>query len=432
MNYLKIVQTSVLLITGILTSETAISQDSIEDLSGIVARNVHTIESIAPGTLSTADLNFLKEEFSGVDIVMLGEQSHGDGSTFLAKTRLIKYLHQEMGFSVLVFESGLMDMYRTWNKIKGGADSLSVFNYGVFPIWAKSEQVQELFEYILAQSKTDHPLIVAGFDIQPTGSLVTTDDRMKEITEYLKNTIDYSAEAYPLFSRSFQNLQSIFQNPLSHEEYIEMKKEYTELQELVISSDPSKEGMIFARYIDNYFKTLTLYSKADLQKPPNTPHAFNIRDREMARNFELIANTLYPGEKFIVWGANSHLGYGRGLLDDFQGMKPSAPALVPFGQYMKIDFQEALYTIAFTSYEGSVGLLQGNERELPKGHDLSLEKVLADMDDPYVFLSLKGEEFKSLRFPARIYGHAEMSGIWGQMTDGIFFIETMEPNKVVN
>ena len=252
------------------------------------------------------------------------------------------------------------------------------------------------------------------------------------ITEYLNSTIDYSAEAYPLFSRSFQNLQSIFQNPLSPEEYIEMKKEYAELQERVISSDPSEEGMICARYIDNYFKTLTLYSKADLQKPPNTPHVFNIRDREMARNFEFIANTLYPGEKFIVWGANSHLGYGRGLLDDFEGIKPSAPALVPFGQYMKIEFQEALYTVAFTSYEGSIGSLRGNKQELPKGHDLSLEKVFADKNDPYVFLSLKAQEFKSLRFPARIYGHAEMSGIWGQMADGIFFIKTMEPNKVVN
>ena len=99
---------------------------------------------------------------------------------------------------------------------------------------------------------------------------------------------------------------------------------------------------------------------------------------------------------------------------------------------MKIEFQEALYTVAFTSYEGSIGSLRGNKQELPKGHDLSLEKVLADKNDPYVFLSLKAQEFKSLRFPARIYGHAEMSGIWGQMADGIFFIKTMEPNKVVN
>jgi len=426
------IRSGIFIILVILASAAVLSQDTIEDLSGIVERHTHPIVSIDPNNTSTTDLDFLQGEFMGVDIVMLGEQSHGDGSTFLAKTRLIKYLHEEMGFSVLVFESGLMDMYRTWTKIEEGADSLSVFNYGVFPIWANSKQVQELFEYILEQSKTDHPLIVAGFDIQPTGSLMTPDERMEEISVYLQGTINYSAEAYPLFSRSFQNLRSIMESPLSPEEYDEMKKEYAELQKRILESDPSKEGMIYAQYIDNYFKTLTLYAKADLQKPPNTPHIFNIRDREMARNFELLANKLYPGEKFIVWGANSHLGYGRGLLDDFQGMKPSAPAMVPFGQYLKIDYQDALYTLAFTSYEGSIGLLRGMERELPKGHDLSLEKALAEKDDSFIFLSLQGDEFKSLRFPARIYGHAEMSGIWGQMADGVFFIKTMEPNKVVN
>jgi erythromycin esterase len=415
----------------ILASGTLCSQKTNEDLS-VPEELIQKIESIDPGYVSTTDIDFLQEEFKGVDIVMMGEQSHGDGSTFRAKTRLIKYLHEEMGFSILVFESGLMDMYRTWTKILGGADSLSVFNYGIFPIWAKSEQVQELFEYILEQSKTDHPLIIAGFDIQPTGSQMTPTGRWEEISSYLERTIDFVEEAYPLFSRSFRNLGSVLRSPLSSEEYDKMKIEYTVLQGKVLESDLSIQGMIYARYIDNYFKTITLYAKADLKKPPNTPHAFNIRDREMARNFELIAGSLYPGEKYIVWGANTHLGYGRGLLDDFQGTKPSAPAMVPFGQYIKIDYQEALYTLAFTSYEGSIGLLRGNERELPKGHELSLEKKLAEREDPFIFLSLKGDQFKSLRFPTRIYGHAEMSGIWGQMADGIFFIKTMEPNKIID
>ena len=31
-------------------------------------------------------------------IVMLGEQTHGDGTTFRAKAFLVKFLHEEMGF----------------------------------------------------------------------------------------------------------------------------------------------------------------------------------------------------------------------------------------------------------------------------------------------------------------------------------------------
>ena len=154
-----------MIILGLVATATLLSQDQGKDLGELVNEHAVEVESIDPDYELNDDLDFLQEELEGVEIIMLGEQSHGDGSTFLAKTRLIKYLHEEMGFSVLVFESGLVDMYRTWSAISNGADSLGVFNYGVFPVWANTEQMQDLFTYILDQSKTDNPLFLAGFDI---------------------------------------------------------------------------------------------------------------------------------------------------------------------------------------------------------------------------------------------------------------------------
>src|SRR6266699_3115844 len=52
------------------------------------------------------DLEPLRATLKGVRVVMLGEQSHGDGTAFVAKTRLIRFLHERMGFDVLAFESG--------------------------------------------------------------------------------------------------------------------------------------------------------------------------------------------------------------------------------------------------------------------------------------------------------------------------------------
>jgi erythromycin esterase len=72
----------------------------------------------------------LKRIIGDSRIVMLGEISHGDGTTFLAKSRLIKLLHQQMNFDVLVFESGFYDMSKVWESIQQGQDPVAAVQGG--------------------------------------------------------------------------------------------------------------------------------------------------------------------------------------------------------------------------------------------------------------------------------------------------------------
>lgn len=51
------------------------------------------------------DLSALDELAESARIIMLGEQNHGDGASFIFKTRLIDYLHQRHGYTVLAFEA---------------------------------------------------------------------------------------------------------------------------------------------------------------------------------------------------------------------------------------------------------------------------------------------------------------------------------------
>ena len=63
-----------------------------------LSRKVVPIRSIDP-TIADDDFADLKPLMAAIGksrVVVLGEQSHGDGATFLAKGRLIKFLHQKI------------------------------------------------------------------------------------------------------------------------------------------------------------------------------------------------------------------------------------------------------------------------------------------------------------------------------------------------
>src|SRR5687767_7885431 len=88
-----------------------------------VKQHAVRLRSLDPADRDFADLAPLKALIGKARVVMLGEQTHGDGATFLGKTRLIEFLHAEMGFDVLCFESGLYDCDRAWAALRQGTDA---------------------------------------------------------------------------------------------------------------------------------------------------------------------------------------------------------------------------------------------------------------------------------------------------------------------
>jgi hypothetical protein len=112
------------------------------------------------------DLQFLKGVMGNRRLVQLGESGHGVAEFDSGKVRLIQFLHQEMGFDVIAFESGLYECFRADEQV-GELVADSLMRHCINEVWP-AEETLPLFDYIKAARGTGRPLSLAGFDTQFT------------------------------------------------------------------------------------------------------------------------------------------------------------------------------------------------------------------------------------------------------------------------
>ncbi|QNE39326.1 erythromycin esterase family protein [Hymenobacter sp. NBH84] len=102
------------------------------DQVACLKENAVVISNVEPSNEDYTDLAHLKQSLQDITIVGLGEQSHHDGSTFKAKTRLVKFLHQQMGFRIIAFESGFYDCYKSWQEIQAGKTAIDAARKSIY------------------------------------------------------------------------------------------------------------------------------------------------------------------------------------------------------------------------------------------------------------------------------------------------------------
>ncbi len=333
-----------------------------------VKKNSVIIQSIDSTNFN--DLQFLEPLLEGKRIVQLGEDDHKTAEHSLMKVRLIKYLHEELGYEVIAFESGLLDCYLV-NRNISDLDPIEAMEQSIFHTW-HTEEVLPLFEYLKETSSSSNPLIFAGFDTQPSEE--SHEEMFGFYYELLKDLDEeYASEIGTLeesiltadSSEEFANIAAGDQTPIRIYEdlatYIDLYQ--VDLQQL----NPLTPGMVQVAEQAAWSRAQFLEGM-HLYDPFQTGEAFKVRDQSMAINVEFLAEELYPDKKIIIWAHNIHISEVSPF-GDIDNM----------GSYLADYFGDELYTIGLIGYR-------------PPTISISLDDLLYTYGEPYLYVALSSPD----------------------------------------
>jgi len=388
-----------------------------------------TVRSIEVGDTDFTDLDGLRAAIGGARVVLLGEQTHGEGSTFQAKTRVIKFLHEKMGFDVLAFESGFYDCARIWENVEeGGTLSQEVIG-SLFYMYATSVQMQPLFDYIQSNLHAAHPLTLTGFESQHTGVKAKT-QLFVDFERFLKKQLpDAVDENWELFRRiSIATFGSRDYRP-SIEEKARFFRKLEQLQRVL--EDGSKVADSLTSSMGFWYQVVnSIESQTTRYWQMVTGNEVSVRDLQMAKNLIWLAEKAYPGKKIIVWAHNVHISKGLSTLTiGNQQPQKGDNAFVPMGATIHRAFGNRAYVIGFSGSEGSYMNYENDQivtvAPRPAG---TIEGVLAGAGYTYAFVDYRRAS-GPLRQPqqATLADFGNVRGIWPEVFDGMFFIARVWP-----
>ncbi len=121
------------------------------------------VYSIAADQETAPDFSVFKQLLKNKRVVMLGEFCHGAKEINQLRRDLIQYLHKDLGYELLLFESGIGEGISIEYE-RNELSATQMVTAGVTGPWHTEDYV-EIMQYI----KGNPALHVAGFDVQRTG-----------------------------------------------------------------------------------------------------------------------------------------------------------------------------------------------------------------------------------------------------------------------
>lgn len=412
------------------------SNETLLDWKKWVNDHAYSLSSIQPETFDGQkipankfdDLEMLKPLLHDKRIVFLGESSHGVAQFNLAKTRLIQFLHQDMGYNVLAFESGMGNVMNAQGQIDKQA-ALQTMKDAIFGVWWTKETLP-LFDYAKSTQATEQPLVLTGFDIQQQGAFTNGDwlqnpKLAQQFNEVEKQLAEWSSgkdlKGYQKVKATIIDVYKQVKSEIQIKEK-ELQAAYPKEPHIVKLMDRTLADRI--RLADEYIE-LTIQSNIDIEQ--NNIESFlqtmEWRDQAMMENLLWLAEEVYPTEKFIVWAHNDHI---RKAQSDVMG-SPYPVKLM--GERLPDIYKKYSYVLGLYMTSGETSNNMGEPMPVLPPVKGSIEDILSSTNKPYTFIDLRNrqnERGNSWMFEPRLsysWGMIQESLVPRDQYDGILLID---------
>jgi len=360
-----------------------------QNLSAYIATNTQELDI---NSKDFTGLGFLDTILKNKRIVFLGESSHGTEEFSKTKFQLIEYLHNKLGFNVILFESP-MTSGSYLNLAKDTIPATNLVSNTLQYVW-HTQTIVQIFDFI-----KDNRLYFGGFDPQFIAS-------------------SYSNR---LFSYAFNN------SPEIEKELILLENKITQSYKTGIT--PTLKDSISAAYarLKSQMETKNL---SPLQnwiahivtintRYYNNLYKGNERDSCMENSLIWLAEKMYPTQKIIVWAHNAHID------------KNPSSSVRFMGGIVSKHFGSQTYTVGLYMANGNTALNNRKIIKIKEPKKNSLETILLTRGFKTAFVETNNSSFDK-KIKTLYWGKNTQKLNLSKSYDAVILINGVSPPNYLN
>ncbi len=305
------------------------------------------------------DFKEIAKSIKDKQFVFLGEQHHGDLSTFQLKSKLVEYLHDSMGFNILAFEGDFFALNYQNDTINFDSRNLRFYKHNIMPVWSECVFFDKFInDAFINQSNEKPKLKLVGFDCQPSGALT-----YKILPQYLKGVIqNYDIDKMMFLDKLNNLMDSLFWvYKMDSNQCFRLINFCDELIDSIGISNIQRFDLLNILNVKHRGESLLLrYQRSEYES--------NVRDIRMAENLKYLINERYKSEKFIIWAHTLHVL-------DLPESRKDGHTWKNMAQYFFDDslMKAKSHIIIFTSRKGHFAMIEDPVLEIKKCKKKSFE-----------------------------------------------------------